>query len=970
MTNPTHREHSAFGVPANDQTFPRLGVKRKDPVLDSLMSKLVAGNDQRSNGNYGLSNRPLTAPDIGLLQKISDMSTANVTDAASLVQLLPDLELAVQILISSILSPKDMVTTELNFSVEPGQFKSELAGALLERVRDYFENTYKISELMPDMLKDALFYKGAYPMAILPESSIDDAINSPARVTLESLSDTFAPGTFKPHHLGILGPGSGEAKTTAGLESLINPYRASTTEYTSGITLSCNNHAIDSYIDVVDNPNVLKLPMLQDKLQQDRLQDILSVRKLDMRLKRDQISAEGYGKAEENSLYRRRRYKCQPIVALTPGSHMKRKTEGHPLVMTLPTECVIPVHVPSNPEEHLGYFLLLDEHGNPLTKATESDYYTDMATNVSANKEMVSQLIQTTKRNVEGTGQPAAMARQEEIDQLERIYGELVEKELQARLQNGAYGPNVAVSRPQEIYRIMLARALAKMRTQVVYLPAEMLTYIAFDYNRYGVGVSLLQTSKIIGGMRAMLLFANTMAAVKNSVGRTQLNITLDPNDPDPTTTVEFLMHEYAKTRQGTYPLGASNPLDIISFLQNAAVEVTVSGNAAYPETKLEVEDKQSNRAKPDPELEKSLRDRHLMSMGLSPETVDAGANAEFAASILNNNLLLTKRVLVIQRVFVAFLAEFIQKYTLASGALLDELRDVIRDNHDKLTKDQVRIQERAVDAAEATQGQTRAPVAEAEPENESETQQNEEGLEEVGIDAILFDFIQAIRVSLPSPDTATLDNQMKAFDAYVEALDKAIKAYLDPEFLSGTEMGELQEVLPTTIAAVRSYYIRQWLRNNNVMPELDDLTTFSDEDGPAFNLMEANKSHIEALRKSVAEYMERLLATRKKSDKTFTDAVDAAGGNADDDNADTAAASEIADTDTDAGLDTSASIGEDLGDANFDTDANADAGAAAGTEEGSDASDSSDKADEPDAAGEAGKDSLDFVPPDVDVEV
>ena len=933
MTTPNNAGPSAFPGGSGDRAFARIDTTRRDPAMDAVLSKMVRSVDGGMAGNNSMS-RPLRAPDQALLQKISDITTGNINDAASLFQLLPDTELAMQILVSSIISPKDMVATELNFAVDQSQFNSELAGELLEVVRDYFQSVYKIDELLPIILQDALFLKGSYPMLVLPETSIDDAINSPARVSVEALNDDLDPGTHLPRHLGLLGmPRATDAaasqKEAFGFEGLrggLDDYMRSMPSYNptvSPLKKVDSVRGFDPLMTVVDNLNVLKLPILQDKIRQDRLQDVLGMRNLGLQLKRDMISNESGQTTGQQSLYRPRRYKAMPIAAINPPSHLKRQSVGHPLVMALPAECVIPVHVPSNPQEHLGYFILLDQQGNPLVKAHEQDYYNNMSANMS--QDMVGSMIQKTAQASTGNmmyGQIYS-ARQVEIDEMERTYSDLVEAELNNRLRNGVYGANVAVSKPEEVYRIMLARALAKMHTQVLYVPAELMTYIAFDYNQYGVGTSLLQNSKILGGIRAMLLFANTMAAMKNSVGRTLLNIKLDPQDPDPSTTVEFMLHEYAKTRQGSFPLGASNPVDIISFLQNASVEVAVSGNSAYPETALEVEDKQSNRAKPDPELEKSLRDRYLMSIGVSPETVDAGANAEFATSVIANNLLMTKRVALYQKTLVAFLNEFIQKYTINSGSLLDALRKLVEGNLDKLNEEQKAAKKAADDQRDGDE-----VVVAAESETRAE--------ESIGTDQLIMEFIQAVRVSLPAPDTATLDKQMEAYDKYSESLDKTLKAYLDPSFLEATSMGEMAPYMDQVIATVRAHYLRQWLRNNNVMAELDMLTAFNDKDGGELDILKITETHVEGLQHSILEYVKTLAAARKKVDAQVVAVVGdppAPGGDTalggDTDGFDLDGGLETPEIATDADLDATADADADVSvdvDASADADANADA--------------------------------------------
>lgn len=903
-------------------TYPRLStVRSPNPNLKAVLSKLVTDTttgDRHSSTSQGPTNvvKPL---DLTLLQHISGITGSNVQDASSLFQLLPDTELGMQILVSSILSPKDLVTTQLTYKVDPSAFNSPVAGMLIDCLKDYFENTYKIKELNPKILQDCLFFTGSYPLLILPENSIDDVINSTIGASMEAMREVVsADGTLRP--MGFLGAGSPKLERTVEKvdgfvkQDIATPSQAVSMESLLGfhpqaaasVEVKTLPPAFDGLIKITDNFNVLKMPYLQERIRDQRTQNLLA--KSGRSFGVESMEAQ----SRDESLYRARRYRPTPVLAIKGQSSLKRPPTGHPLVMKLPSEAVIPVHMPANPDQHLGYFVLLDPAGNPLSRALESDYYTDLTANLNANNDMASQLIATTRRMEMGR----ETARTQETQELQRIFDELVEQDFLARLKNGVYGDNVEISHSTDMYRIMLARSMKKMVTQVLYIPKELMTYIAFEYNRYGVGTSLIQNAKIIGGIRAMLLFANTMAAIKNSVGREQLNIQLSEKDPQPTKTVQFLIHEYAKTRQASYPLGASNPIDIISFLQNAAVNVAVTGNTGFPEVKFDVEDKQSNHTKVDKELEDSLRDRYLMALGLSPETVVNGSNAEFATTIVTQNLLLTKRVMVYQASLTAFLKDFIQKYTRNSGTLMDDLRRLVKD-HLKAEEDAEKAkaaedaklnkeaEQAAADKAKEAQAAPAEPVAatpaegdvgetttdgeegtdllgdttfEAYPPTpetnlpnaaEFKTFQNQEGLD-MDVEKLLLEFLDAIEVSLPAPDTATLKNQMESYDQYSEAMDKALDVYLNTTFLTQSGLGEVEGLVDEVKAGIKAYYMRQWMRSNNVLPELDDLVMLNDQGEPELDMMNLEASHVEAMGKSILNYIRTLLENKAKSDAKY----------------------------------------------------------------------------------------------------
>lgn len=845
--SPDSNELAQLGLSTQEKRHERVKAFRRNPTSAAVVNKLV-------RENQGLYDRDTRAKDQlnvgGYLRRTSDETAANVTDSSNLYQLLPDTELAEQILVSSILAPKDMVNVELNFNVNSPKIPLEISGPMLGIVEEFFTKTYKIPSLLPKILSDALFKRGSYPMLILPESSIDEIINSSGQVGLEDLSNN---DPFK-LSVGILGnalDSVGQAiprrKTNVSMESARDILSTRVGTYNPSVNAKGKDkNRVDLKVLVSDNPDVLKAPFLYSRVRSQAVSNRLGL-SMESRaeLSRSDIEA---------SFYKPRQYQSREVVGLKTAAQVGRPTVGHPLVMRLPSESIIPVHVPGSPEEHVGYFVLLDATGNPLNKANKADYYNDLGHNLQANRELASQLIAQSTRAVEGWRDGTVDTA---VDEATRMYATVVENDLISRLKNGLYNDTVEIARPLEVYRIMLARTFANMTTQLLYVPVELVSYIAFDYNQYGVGQSLLENNKILASLRVSMMLANTMSAIDNSVAHTGLNITLDPDDPDPSTTVEKLVHNYVNTRRASYPLGASSPVDIINFLQNAGVDIHVSGNPAYPETRMEVEDRGRSIVEPNNELEESLKKRYLMSLGLSPETVDNSYNVEFATSIVSSNLLLTKRVVLYQDMFTEMLSDFFRKYISQSGALRDALLKCIASAQQSAAEQEAKEKEGQSPAEEKAQASNQGPELQTDGK-----EQNEQHLE------WYREFVMALSVSLPRPDNITIERQLEAYDKYVEALEKVVDAYINSEFLDGTALGEQADQVDVIKSAILAYFKRKWLNENNVMPELLDLVTFKDEKHPMLDLLEVHNDHITAIGASIQGYMVKVAEAQTKRDE------------------------------------------------------------------------------------------------------
>lgn len=851
---------AAVHLANSGKRYPVMKLVHDDPAMAAAISKLVT--PQRPPNYDSQGNRTQEAPAVAAFSQTSNYISQNIHDAQTVMQILPDMELSAQILVSSIISPKDMTSTEVTFIAPEDLMNAEVAGALITRLRTHFKTVHKIEPLLSKILRDILFETGSYAVAAIPESSIDDIINGPGRVTMESIKEFVTDeGALK--LTGLLGPVTkpnvAERKVAGvALESLKNyHFDANLIKRELSFEGQFDKSVTDTYISVTDNPAVLKIPNLNARIREARVVDALGLRALEGHMERPnqsmgrRITPENArvqaAKLTDRSLstlvFKHRQYGYKPMATLKTQEQVHRRTVGEPLIQKFPSESVIPVHVPGHPEKHVGYFVLLDIDGNPISRSDDTDYYRELSTRLTSNSSFPSAMLQKVQNNFNGFD----CSSRAHLDYSARVFGDMVDADLLARLRNGVYGNGVALAKNDEIYRIMLARSLAKQHTQLLFVPVELMTYFAFRYDNNGIGSSMLDGMKILNSLRAMLLFAETMAAVKNSVGRTEVKLKLDEQDPDPQKAIEEVMHDVLRSRNQFFPLGANSPTDLVDYLSRAAYEFTFEGHPGLPDIGIEFNEKQTNYPKPDQELSEALRKASIQATGLSPEQVDAGFNAEFATTVVSNNLLLAKRVLQIQEIFLPQLADHCRKVAMASEGLIDDLLNILKENYEKLE----------IEADEDLKAQGKVG-------------------EHAVCELLLRDFLMNFEVSLPSPDTVTLETQMAALETYTKALDEALTAYVDSSWFTNDLGGELSNEVDVAKAAIKAYYVRKWLAENNVLPELTDLVTIDENGSPMLDIFEAQSNHINALTKSLSRLMVKTFKTREDANKV----VEAMGDN------------------------------------------------------------------------------------------
>lgn len=674
----------------------------------------------------------------------------------SMMQLFPETELSSQILISSILSPKDMIETTLNYTCELDTIPVNIKNTLLKTVSEYIEKEYKIKEELPDVLKDILFISGSYVQAVIPESRLDQIINNPLNLTTEHYN------RISRDTLGILG-----SPTTA-RNMFISTESANT---------SIVNPAIEALktdlISVSDNYETLKLPLAAKSYAKSRLNSIIGNQRVSL----------------ENEFYSSNKPGYKPLFNLTNSTSVRRSI-GKPLVMRLTSESVIPVHTPGDFRDHIGYFVLLDESGNPVTRLT--DAFNSVV--LDGSSDFSSNLIERSKNAVIGNTKMSENAK------ISDIFSDIVEQDLINRLKNGIYGSNVSIGKANEVYRLMLSRTLKGLYTKILYLPKEFVSYMANDYHDNGVGKTLVDNMRTLNSIRAMSLFSRTMAGVKNSIGATEVKLKLDERDPDPQKTIEMAVHEIIKTRQQSFPVGINTPNDIVDWVQRSGLEFVFEGHPKIPNMGFEFNQKGQSNIKPDTELDEDLSKRAAMALGLNPEIIDNAYSSEFAASVHANNLLFSKRVSRIQQKLTPHLTYLIRLLISNDSIILKELQESVKDN-----KENVKIDEN-----------------------------------------LISEFINSVEISLPSANISQVKIFTEGLDEYKTYLDSALEAVFDTSFINQSVTGDFTGSVDDIKAVIKAYYVRKWITDNNALPELAELLTDPNQSTYLNKPFEEQKNYIQ----------------------------------------------------------------------------------------------------------------------------
>lgn len=846
---------------SKDQQISGLGITQNKEIA-ALVSKLQNASPLHRQ-SASVNREDAMQMIFPSASQISKSIMGKVEDNENIFKLFPDIELAAQIIISSIVSPKDMLKTELNYRIETGEWNPVLVSKITEVIEEEINGNYKLLDDVYDILRDALFRAGSHPRIVLPEAAVDHIINSDKTVATESIrnTDLFTDASLKNvRHVGLLGnPHENQTGgTVTALENIFS-YKATPT-YNEKLSIDKKNTSIagdifdpqklfdfvENSVSVIDNAQFLKVPDLIDKGRKDKIADLLG-----LKIRPHAVAAfETVDKTKitperlSSVLYKGASSKYKPYSEIPASSNLRRRSIGRPLVMNVSAESVIPVHVPGDYRKHIGYFVVIDMDGNPLTLDSVTNEYGQGVNSISQNDRINSSasslLTARAKQNLMSDNYTPI------IDQLATIYGEIVERDLVERLSRGIYNQELQIGKNLEVYRIMVARALQAKATKLVYVPGEYVTYFAFNYHRNGTGRSYLDDLSNIIGLRSMVLFSSVWAQVRSSISTIKTHIKFDPKDPDPTKTIELVKHFVARTRQQYFPNGLRRVADFTDWLQRAGLEFTWEGHPKLPQTSFDFESKNIEHVKPDGELEETLRHMTYMHLGLSPETVDSAAKADFATTVQQNGILFSKRTLMLGKTF--------------GIDLTDHVRKIV--SHDEV------IQQRIIDIFE----EHKADIEKMLDNEEINKLNNADKQSRVRLTkALLADIISRIYVSVPEPDTTSQVNMKNEVDNYEALVDKALEFILSSVTLPSDISGELNNYVDNIKGVWKGQIMRQYFADNGITPEVFSIATTGDDGKPSTKFNELTADHSKNAMALVLDFISRMDSVKKAAEKDLT---------------------------------------------------------------------------------------------------
>lgn len=850
-----------------------LGIPSIPPQLAAIVSKAVkpkmpTNKKKRKDGSLEL---PQMASD---QQKLSHCRAVKTLENTMALKLLPDINRALNIRISSILSPSGVMENNITVNCTSEGIDSMLKSSLSKIVQEYLEKDFNINHKTRKMLMEILGTHGSYITLVVPESAIDQIINGPnGQYNIESLtaahSHLYTDVTNRiPKSIGLLrNKAVGTAysqesrNTTVQYDPCITVDKAEFDKvfarakavYSSEAAFKDNikvavKEKVQSALSakdklhIVDNPELLKLSNISKGEALDRNKKVVEKQKL------NNVSADLITRAIFN---KPKNVDNNPIFSL-PAAQSLRATYGEPMIKNIPAGAVLNIIQPGNPEEPIGHMIMLDAEGYPID---DIKHITEQNSQPSRNKQLM-ELVGTQYYN------DVYQHQSNVIDFAKNMYIEVVEREIVERVRTGLGMSTAEIIHHSGFYDVMMARHLSGQYTQILYVPREYLSYMAFDYDDSGMGKSLLDGQRVINSMRVVLAHNDVLSAIRNSTGTTTVEVNIDENDPDPDGALELIQDNIIRSQMFDFGNALINSGDTIYHLQRMGYQWNVNNHPSLPDTKATYSREAGNAPKSDEQLNENLRKASHYNIGVPPEMVDNSEGAEFATQSVIQNTLFGKQAMQDQQIFSGHLTGLAKRLVIFNGNLnnklyeqilkfiITKINDIVL-AHSKADQAAVKPIDVDKDKSFNIPEEVLPPVMDWIFENlEHKTQLTrvKENINSaiVELSKIMYStYMENMCIELPKPPSVTLESQMQDFNNYIQFVNDVLETVFADEVFD-QELMQAEVKASFIRATVKSRLITEYLSEKGILPELIDAVSLDENRDPDNENLDISISHAE----------------------------------------------------------------------------------------------------------------------------
>lgn len=751
-------------------------------ISQTTRSKIL----EESHRNFVDQNHPRisNAGIMGVVQASLSRVTSTRIENRQILELMPEVDKAARLMIASTFAPNDLSRQELKITFNVPTVEEHQLQAIGKYATEFFEKKLNLKSAAPEWVYQFGYEAGATVFGVIPLSEFGKILDE-SKVGQESYTQHVVDQLAQESIFGFSNTERGETigLESIALESLVEAV-ADRKDSEELIRSSCPTYLkplIAKFIGteslaLTDNPKVLQV---KDTMKQA-------------------------GKKKVTNTVRnhfRRKTVADPIMSIGIGEdtdHREKIEEaGNPIILRFPPESVTVIHTPGDPNDHIGYFVLLDRQGNPVDAVVQNEdlsaRYADYTKN---NNNLFNQLWQA--NGLKSGGQNMM-----HHEVMTRIYAQVIASHLKRRVQKVGF-EDIELGNSDAVMRCMFSRFLEGKQTRVLFLPHDLVSYMTFKKDRSGNGVSRLEGIKFSLSMKMAVQVARTMASLKAAMDNRRIEATFGDNMMEsPEGVIQTIVQEYVKKNAFTF---STDPNQVQNQVINKSLSVKVKGAPGIEEFDIINEpDNRTGSVDFDANIMDGINKDIQHGLRLPASAMNALGEDEYSRSVVTTNLMFAHEVSIDQDLIKLNINDFIRKYGRYSGEFVRGLLERIP----SLAKTKEFIGTEAAKAVDKKKTEkkknsgTPAPVGEMDdslklPENFT-----------------IDDLIDSMTINLPSPQVAPSKAQFESLEAMVSAITNMVNALFPDELMGPND--SLRSVVALLRAKFISMNVRAYLEQSGM---------------------------------------------------------------------------------------------------------------------------------------------------------
>ena len=705
---------------------------------------------------------------ITLLQTVSrDVAARKITNE-QIEATAPEILQAASIIIPLIMAPNELRHSATAIQCSLTQLSSDQQQKIGQAVTEYFDKHYQLQNRLPRYIKAAKYGEGAQPVLVIPTSELDRQFNDDthAFISTEALISQY------------------ERHSLFGITSMPNDATTFSTEAFGEICITATESLFAGI------PGIELKPKSYDR--QADAEKNKAIAQLAKRFLASEALAltDNPGVAQANTLAQK---KTEHHMRKTLDAAYRQKgtislhgpdgagSQGDPLVMELPAESVIPIFPPGSPNDHIGYFVALDELGNPIHVTREMANAIDLQHD---NQDTFRSLFRAF-----GLGDMTPIFGQQH-QLMTNVYQKVVEAYLKAKM-GSAKMSGLDIGSDNAVFRCMFTRYLRQRQTRLLFVPKDLMAYYCFKYNDNGTGRSKLEELQYILSLRITLLVCRQMTAVMNAMDRRKITTNLPAGYRG--NVMEYMNDVHRATVRKMVVVPSLDPEEIQRTISGKSISIAVTNIPGAEDFNITNEANERTAVTIDTDLMQDVTNLLVLGLDLTPSMMNALNDAEYSRSVATNNLTLSRKIIQDQETLCYHNDQLVRTVAKYSGPLRDIIANIIKGEDEGDT-------ERGV-AAEKTGG--------------------------VDVDTV----IASLKTVLPRPSVAPDRAQFETLEAFIQQVDGMWAGAYPDDLANGDS--EVGEGIAFIRALVKAENIRQFINNSGLnnsinLPDINQMVNES----------------------------------------------------------------------------------------------------------------------------------------------